>query len=125
MADPKSDWDEGTRMSMIIEGLEQKRRKFVDLRKPRDLNELREAISRADAYAINNSTLSLQNEFRELKDLFLSFLDKQSSSSSQRRVHFDTPLDLSTSRAVKSTLSKILTKGSAPFSNTSYERLSR
>lgn len=82
MADPKSDWDEGTRISMIIEGLEQERRKFVDLRNPRDLNELREAISRADAYAINNFTLGLQNEFRELKDLFLSFLDKQSSSSS-------------------------------------------
>jgi hypothetical protein len=101
MADSKSDWDEGTRMSIIIENLKQERRKFVDLRNPRDLNELREAISRADAYAIDNSTLGLQNKFHELKDLFLSFLDKQSSPSSQRRVHFDTPSDFSTARAVK------------------------
>lgn len=102
MADPKSDWDEGTRMSMVIEGLEEERRKFVDLRNPKDLNELREAISRADLYAISNPMLRLEKDVRELKDLLLSVLDKQSSPSSQRRVHFDTPPALPTAHAVKS-----------------------
>jgi hypothetical protein len=60
MADPKYDWDEGTRLSMVIEGLEEERRKFVDLRNPKDLNELREAISRANSYAISNPTLRLE-----------------------------------------------------------------
>ncbi|KAI8583232.1 hypothetical protein K450DRAFT_224840 [Umbelopsis ramanniana AG] len=76
-------------MSMIIEGLEEERRKFVDARNPRDLNKLREAISRADSYTINNSTLSLQNVFCELKDSILSILDKKSSPVSQRRIHFE------------------------------------
>jgi hypothetical protein len=100
MADPNRDWDEGTRMTMVIEGLEEERRKFVDLRNPKDLEELREAISRADSYSINNPMLRLEEQVRKLQDMLQSVLDKQSQPS--RHVQFDVPRVPRVPRAVKS-----------------------
>lgn len=48
---------------------------------------MREAISRADSYSINNPTLRLEEQVRKLQDMLQSVLDKQSQPS--RHVQFD------------------------------------
>jgi hypothetical protein len=58
---------------------------------------LREAISRADSYSINNPMLRLEEQVRKLQDMLQSVLDKQSQPS--RHVQFDVPR---VPRAVKS-----------------------
>ncbi|KAI8574928.1 hypothetical protein K450DRAFT_286044 [Umbelopsis ramanniana AG] len=84
MADPYSDWDEDIRLSIVIEGLEEQRRLFVDIHNPKDLNELRKFISFADSRAINDPMLRMEKELLEIKNLVLCLLDELSSSPRHR-----------------------------------------
>jgi len=86
MADPLRDWDETTRMQVITESLKEEWQKFVDLRNPSNLTELRETIHRADSYTESSSNTRIERELAELKDLVRSVIG---SNATQRNVSFE------------------------------------